>query len=435
MDLETCKALEEALNITPDNHILRKQLSKAYFALKEYTQAKDHLNILIEQTRDADAKVLLAECYMQLGNYSAGLIICEELLELTDKDEVKSLYLNLLIKDGNQPEAIEQYQKFQQENPNWRDEQIEDQLKIKQETFADSDYEEESEDLFMEKPDISFAEVGGMDNIKEEIRIKIIHPLTNPDLFKAFGKKAGGGILLYGPPGCGKTYLARATAGEINSKFISVGLDEVLDMWLGNSEKNLHQKFEVARKNNPCVLFFDEIDALGSKRNDLKQSSSRHTINQFLKELDGIDSDNEGVLILGATNSPWHMDTAFLRPGRFDRIIFVPPPDEAAREIILQLHLKDKPIDNIDYKKIALKTNELSGADLQQLIDIAVEENLRLSMKTGKIEAITTKNLLKALKNVRASTKDWFNTARNYALYSNTSGMYDDILKYLKIKP
>jgi len=435
MDLETCKALEAALEITPDNNILRKQLSKAYFKLGEYHKAKDHLNVLLNKTRDEEAKLLLAKCFDKLGNYSAALIICEELLNASDDDNIKTLYLNLLIKDGNQGEAIDQYQKFQQSHPDWRDKEIEDQLKIKQEAYRADDYDDEPEELFMEKPDINFTDVGGMDNIKEEIKIKIIHPLNNPDLFKAFGKKAGGGILLYGPPGCGKTYLAKATAGEINSKFINVGLDEVLDMWLGNSEKNLHHKFEVARKNNPCVLFFDEIDALGSKRNDLKQSSSRHTINQFLKELDGVDSNNEGVLILGATNSPWHMDTAFLRPGRFDRIIFVPPPDEAAREIILQLHLKDKPVDNINYKKIAQKTNELSGADLQQLIDVAVEENLRLSMKTGKVEAITTKNLLKALKNVRASTKDWFNTARNYALYSNTSGMYDDILKYLNIKP
>lgn len=307
MDLETCKALEDALNVTPNNHLLRTQLSKAYFALGEYHKAKNHLNLLINKRADNKAKLLLAQCYEKLNNFSAGLIICEELLETSGDDNIKELYLNLLIKDGNQVEAVEQYQKFQLDNPNWTNRTIEDQLKLKQAGLANEEYEEEPEDLFMEKPNINFADVGGMENIKEEIKIKIIHPLNNADLFKAFGKKAGGGILLYGPPGCGKTYLAKATAGEINSKFINVGLDEVLDMWLGNSEKNLHHKFEVARKNNPCVLFFDEIDALGSKRNDLKQSSSRHTINQFLKELDGVDSNNEGVLILGATNSPWHL--------------------------------------------------------------------------------------------------------------------------------
>jgi len=149
--------------------------------------------------------------------------------------------------------------------------------------------------------------------------------------------------------------------------------------------------------------------------------------------MDGINSNNEGVLILGATNSPWHMDSAFLRPGRFDRIIFVPPPDEPAREKIIALLMTEKPANNIDCKKIAAKTEGFSGADLKLLVDLVVEEKLRVSMKTGKIENITTKDLLNACKQVRPSTKEWFNTARNYALYSNTSGIYDDILAYLKL--
>ena len=137
---------------------------------------------------------------------------------------------------------------------------------------------------------------------------------------------------MYGPPGCGKTMIARATAGEVNARFINVSLNDILDMWMGNSEKNLHAIFEEARNNAPCVLFFDEIDALGASRSDMKQSSGRHLINQFLQELDGIGNNNDGVLVLGATNTPWNVDPAFRRPGRFDRIIFVPPPDQEARE-------------------------------------------------------------------------------------------------------
>ena len=149
--------------------------------------------------------------------------------------------------------------------------------------------------------------------------------------------------------------------------------------------------------------------------------------------MDGIDSQNEGLLILGATNSPWHMDSAFLRPGRFDRIIFVPPPDEDAREQILKLQLADKPVKEIDHRKIAAKTNDFSGADIKMLVDLVVEDKLRVSMKTGNVEAITTKDLLGKCKKVRPSTKEWFNTARNYALYSNVSGIYDDIKNYLKL--
>jgi SpoVK/Ycf46/Vps4 family AAA+-type ATPase len=293
--------------------------------------------------------------------------------------------------------------------------------------FDDADY-------FLEKPTTKFSDVGGMKNVKNEISLKIIQPLKNPDLYKAFGKKAGGGILLYGPPGCGKTFIAKATAGEIDAKFISIGLHDILDMWIGNSEKNLHQVFEVARANKPCVLFFDEVDAIGSSRADLKQSAMRHVINQFLAELDGVDADNEGILILAATNAPWSVDGAFRRPGRFDRIIFVAPPDEEARVDILQQLLKDKPVADVDVKKIAAQSEGYSGADLNALLDIAVEDKLTQSIETGELQPITTKDLLRALKVHKPTTQEWFSSARNYALYANESGLYDDILKYLKIK-
>jgi SpoVK/Ycf46/Vps4 family AAA+-type ATPase len=267
------------------------------------------------------------------------------------------------------------------------------------------------ESYFMEKPQLKFSDVGGMHRVKEEISIKIIQPLKNPDLYKAFGKKTGGGILLYGPPGCGKTFVAKATAGEINAKFINIGLHDILDMWIGNSEKNLHDIFETARRNAPCVLFFDEVDAMGASRADLKQSAMRHVINQFLAEMDGVASSNEGVLILAATNAPWSVDAAFRRPGRFDRIIFVEPPDESAREEILRSHLEGKPV-----------------------VDIAVEDKLRESMQAGSIQPLQTKDLLKAVKQHRSTTSEWFASARNYALYANESGLYDDIVKYLKLK-
>ncbi|WP_315822583.1 ATP-binding protein [Paraflavitalea speifideaquila] len=273
-----------------------------------------------------------------------------------------------------------------------------------------------------------------MARIKDEISMKIIQPLKNPDLYKAYGKKIGGGILLYGPPGCGKTYIAKATAGEIHAKFISIGLHDILDMWIGNSEKNLHGIFELARKNAPCVLFFDEVDAMGASRSDLRQSAMRHVINQFLAEMDGVQSDNEGVLILAATNAPWSVDAAFRRPGRFDRVIFVEPPDETARQEIIQAMLKDKPVKDIDTRKVAKETPDYSGADIKAMIDIAVEDKLRDSMASGNLQPLGTKDLLKAAKQHRPTTLEWFSSARNYALYANEGGLYDDILKFLKIK-
>ncbi|MES2693990.1 MAG: AAA family ATPase [Verrucomicrobiota bacterium] len=284
-----------------------------------------------------------------------------------------------------------------------------------------------------ERPALKFADVGGMESVKEEVRMKIILPLQQPDLFKAYGKKIGGGILLYGPPGCGKTFLARATAGEVNAGFLAIGISDVLDMWIGQSEKNLHALFEQARSHRPCVLFFDEVDALGANRTDMLKSGGRQLINQFLSELDGVASSNEGVLILAATNAPWHLDPAFRRPGRFDRILFVPPPDLPARASILRLLLKGKPVAEIDFDAVAKKTDGFSGADLKAVVDLAVEEKLREAMRTGKLQPIAVRDLLDAAKRHKPTVRDWFQTARNHALYANQSGLYDDILAYLKI--
>lgn len=286
----------------------------------------------------------------------------------------------------------------------------------------------------LERPTIDFRSVGGMEGVKDEIRMKVIHPLVNSDLFKAYGKTVGGGILLYGPPGCGKTHLARATAGEAKATFIALGIHDILDMWLGQSEQRLHQVFAFARRNAPCVLFFDEVDALAANRHDLRQSAGRNVVNQFLNELDGVAHSNDGVLILAATNAPWHLDSAFRRPGRFDRIVFVPPPDEPARASVLSVLLEGKPVGSVDLKAVAKRTGERSGADLRAVVDRAVEGKLREAMKTGRPLPLETKDLLAAADATPPSTREWFATARNYVLHANESGAYDDVARYLGLR-
>jgi SpoVK/Ycf46/Vps4 family AAA+-type ATPase len=204
-------------------------------------------------------------------------------------------------------------------------------------------------------------------------------------------------------------------------------------MWIGQSEKNLHAIFEQARTHRPCVLFFDEVDALGANRTDMLKSGGRQMINQFLSELDGVATSNEGVLILAATNAPWHLDPAFRRPGRFDRIVFVPPPDAPGRAAILRLMLRGKPVSEINFDAVAKKTEGFSGADLKAVVDLAVEDKLRAAMQSGSLQAINERDLIDAARRRRPSVRDWFDTARNYALYANQSGLYDDILAYLKI--
>jgi len=281
------------------------------------------------------------------------------------------------------------------------------------------------------KPELNFSGVGGMEALKEEIRMKIIYPLKHAELFKAYDKKVGGGVLLYGPPGVGKTLISKATAGEINANFIALGLHQILDMWIGGSEKNMHEVFELARQNAPSILFFDEVDALAADRRDLRQSAGRNLINAFLSEMDGAESNNDGVLILGATNAPWHIDPAFRRPGRFDRTLFVPPPDEAGRAAIIEVMAKNKPIGELDPRALAKKTEGFSGADLKAVFDLATEDVMNEVMRTGKVIPLTTKDLIKAAGRHKATTKAWFESAKNYAMYSNQSGFYDDVLKHL----
>jgi SpoVK/Ycf46/Vps4 family AAA+-type ATPase len=157
-------------------------------------------------------------------------------------------------------------------------------------------------------------------------------------------------------------------------------------------------------------------------------------INQFLHELDGATASNDGVLVIAATNAPWHMDSAFRRPGRFDRILFVPPPDAAARAAILRLHLAGKPQGNIDFDAVAQAAGEFSGADLKGVIDRAVEAKLKEAMRTGVPAPLSTKDLTAAVRTVRPSTREWLADARNYAMYANEGGQYDDLAKYLKVR-
>jgi SpoVK/Ycf46/Vps4 family AAA+-type ATPase len=397
-------------------------------------------------------KIGLASAFYQQTKNSAAMVIIEDLVKQRDVPPPATLlYARLLLRAGDIERAVRQYKKAVESDPSLADIELASRLGIRAggEERADdgpqavidgrvrTSFEGEGASPLgeeaVERPAIAFKDVGGMDAVKDEIRMKIIHPMTHADLYKAYGKPIGGGILMYGPPGCGKTHLARATAGEISAGFLAVGISDVLDMWIGNSEKNLHALFEQARRNRPCVLFFDEVDALAASRADMRTSGGRHLINQFLAELDSMQSNNEGLLILAATNAPWHVDAAFRRPGRFDRILFVPPPDTAARASILHVMLKGKPQETLDLDHVAKKTDAFSGADLKAVVDQAIELKLREAMKAGVPKPLTTKDLIGAAAAIKPSTREWFSTARNYALYSNQGGTYDDILKYLKM--
>jgi SpoVK/Ycf46/Vps4 family AAA+-type ATPase len=279
---------------------------------------------------------------------------------------------------------------------------------------------------------ICLDDVGGMTEVKKRLNASFLAPLRNPELRNLYKKSLRGGLLLYGPPGCGKTFLARAVAGELQARFLSVSLADVLDMYIGNSEKNVKELFEVARASAPCVLFLDELDAIGQKRTLTRNSGMRTTVNQLLTELDGIGTDNEGVYVLGATNHPWDVDPALRRPGRLDRTLLVLPPDQEAREAILRYHLRDRPVENIDVRRIAKRTAGFSGADLAHICDTASEHALMSSAESGEVRMIGMADIEAALAEVRPSIGPWLETARNVALFANQSGEYDELAKYLR---
>jgi SpoVK/Ycf46/Vps4 family AAA+-type ATPase len=283
-----------------------------------------------------------------------------------------------------------------------------------------------------ERPELNLADVGGMQDVKQRLESAFLAPIRHPELRRAFAKSLRGGLLLYGPPGCGKTFIARALAGELGAHFVALRLNEVLDMWIGASERNLHEVFEVARRCTPCVLFLDEVDAIGQKRSQLRNSAMRAVVNQLLAELDDVAAGNEGIFVLAATNMPWDVDAALRRPGRLDRTLLVLPPDEAARAAIIQHHLRDRPIGGVDLKKLARMSEGYSGADLAHVCETAAECALVDSARTGEVRLIDMNDLESAMREVHPSIGVWLESARNVALFANEGGQYDELLHYLK---
>jgi transitional endoplasmic reticulum ATPase len=281
------------------------------------------------------------------------------------------------------------------------------------------------------KAAITFADVGGLGDVKKTINRTIILPFQRHDLYEKYKRGAGGGVLLFGPPGCGKTLLARATAGECGLPFSNVRIEEILDPYFGVSESNLHDAFVQARRFAPCVLFLDELDAIAFARRKHSGSVGRQLVDQLLQELDAIGADNENILVLAATNAPWDVDEAMKRPGRFDRIVFVPPPDPPAREHILSLHLAGRPTESIDLAQIAKRAPLFSGADLRALVERAVDLVIDDALERGEERPLTTKDLERAADGMRPTTLEWIATARNYVEFANQGGRYDEVAAFL----
>jgi len=260
--------------------------------------------------------------------------------------------------------------------------------------------------IVSDPPKTSFEDVAGLEEVKKAINLRVIYPLRHPEATSRFRKRAGGGVLLYGPPGTGKTMIARAIACELDAAFFSVKCSDIMSKWVGSAERNIKELFSSARQRERSVIFMDETEAIVSRRGGGSTVMDR-VIPEFLAQVDGLEKQESMLLLLGATNRPWDMDEAALRPGRFDELIYVPLPDKPARVKIIEISLKDVPIgEDVLLDELAERLEGYSGADIKGFTAVVTDYPYQRQIETGQDQVVTKEDVEQALRRVRPSVND-----------------------------
>ena len=413
----------EAAELDPKNPIIFNNKGDAFYRKQDYTSAiKDYDKAIMLNPNYLKAYYNRALSYASLEDYEKAVEDFTKVVQLKP-DFSEAYHLRGLAFEyaGDVDGAVSDYEKALELNPELAEAKSHlESAKTKKQAAGSGGggggggkEGGTSEIKVLRKPDMNFTDVAGMEKMKEEIREAVIYPMAKPELARRYGKLGGGGIIMYGPPGCGKTYIVKAAAGECDSAFINAKLSDLLDMYVGNTEKNIHKVFETARKNAPCILFFDEIDAIGGRR-DAQEGAQymKMAVNQMLYEMDGVEANNQNVLIIAATNAPWDIDPALRRSGRFGKTLYVPEPDFGSREAIIKIHAKKRPVGKgIPYKRLAIATSGYASADLKAIVEEASAIPWREAFKSGKERKVKTSDFIKAIKKKRSSLPPWYEQA------------------------
>jgi AAA+ superfamily predicted ATPase len=282
--------------------------------------------------------------------------------------------------------------------------------------------------------DTKFENIVGMERVKSELRRDILYHLKHAELAKEYGLTLRGGIMLFGPPGCGKTFITKAVAGESGVNFIEAKVSDIFDMYVGSEGKAMKQLFAKARKSTPCILFFDEMELLGGNRESTGHYVwAREALNVFLTEMDGANSNNDGLLIIGATNAPWMVDPALKRNGRLGKFIYVSPPDYDMRAGLFRMYLNKRPLeDDIDYAKLAAESGECNAADIPAICNEAAKLAWEDSIVSGVKRKISMEDMQKSLKKETYNMKEWFQNVKQHMAIETNKNLYSELNDSLK---